>query len=86
VRFWRVIELWTLPAEEFLTPACWRGAVVPLMRFDGPPGPLLERCREADRTAVALGRASRPLAVSQVLAELRFPGPDLLNLLVENRS
>lgn len=41
------VELWTLPAEQFLAQADvgvtpW----VPLMHFDGPPEALLERCAE----------------------------------------
>jgi hypothetical protein len=54
---WRVVELWTLPAEELLAgndPGLlpW----VPLTHFDGPPEPVLERCREqSDRRALAPG-------------------------------
>lgn len=42
---WRTVELWTLSAEEFLA----KGDVgilpwVPLMKMDGPPERVLERC------------------------------------------
>ncbi len=75
---WKVVELWTLPASEFLG----QGDVgvvpwVPLMRFDGPPEALLERCAEKiEREAQPKERADL-LAVSQVMTELRFPDPAL---------
>ena len=78
---WKPVELWTLPAAEFLvqsdvgvTP--W----VPLMHFDGPPESLLERCAEKiEREAHPKERADL-LAVSQVMTGLRFPDPELLRL------
>jgi hypothetical protein len=80
---WKVVELWTLPAEQFLT----QGDVgvvpwVPLMHFDGPPEALLGRCAEKiEREAPHPKERANLLGVSQVLAQLRFPNPDLLNLL-----
>ncbi len=79
---WRPVELWTLPAEEFLSGGDV-GAVpwVPLMHFDGPPEGLLQRCAEKiEREAQPKDRADL-LAVAQVLAELRFAEPELLRLL-----
>jgi hypothetical protein len=79
---WRPVELWTLSAEEFLA-AGDVGVVpwVPLMHFDGPPETLLERCaQKIEREARPKDRADL-LAVSQVLAPLRFPNPELVNLL-----
>ncbi|HEY7424689.1 MAG TPA: hypothetical protein VH682_10715 [Gemmataceae bacterium] len=79
---WKVVELWTLPATEFLT----QGDVVttpwvPLMEFTGPPETLLERCAEKiEREAHPKDRADL-LVVSQVMAGLRFPDPALLQLL-----
>jgi hypothetical protein len=73
---WKTVELWTLPATEFLA----QGDVgatpwVPLMHFDGPPESLLERCAEKiEREAHPKDRADL-LAVSQVLGELQFPRP-----------
>jgi hypothetical protein len=79
---WKAVELWTLPAEQFLSGGDV-GVVpwVPLMHFDGPPEALLERCAEKiEREAHAKDRADL-LVVSQVLAGLRFPDPELLTLL-----
>jgi hypothetical protein len=79
---WKPVELWTLSAEEFLAEGDV-GVVpwVPLMHFDGPPEALLERCaRKIEREAHPKDRADL-LAVSQVLAPLRFPNPELVNLL-----
>jgi hypothetical protein len=79
---WKPVEVWTLSANEFLSGgevgvAPW----VPLMHFDGPPEALLERCAEKiEREAHPKDRADL-LAVSQVLAQLRFPKPELLRLL-----
>jgi len=84
---WKAVELWTLQADDFLA-AGDVGVVpwVPLMRFDGPPEALLERCAEKiEREAHTKDRADL-LAVSQVLTELRFPNPELLNLLGGQRE
>ena len=78
---WKPVELWTLPAAEFLA----QGDVgvtpwVPLMHFDGPPELLLERCAEKiEREAHPKDRADL-LAVSQVLGELQFPLPLLAEI------
>ena len=50
-------------------------------RFDGPPGPILRRCRERiDRQAPPDERENL-LAVTQVLAGLRYNDPALLQLI-----
>ncbi len=78
---WKPVELWTLPAAEYLA----QGDVgvtpwVPLMHFDGPPDSLLERCAEKiEREAHAKDRADL-LAVSQVLGELKFSLPLLAEI------
>jgi hypothetical protein len=78
---WKPVELWTLPAEQFLA----EGEVgvtpwVPLMQFDGPPEALLERCAaKIEREAHPKDRADL-LIVSQVMTGLRFPDPALLSL------
>ncbi|HXG11220.1 MAG TPA: hypothetical protein VNK04_15790 [Gemmataceae bacterium] len=79
---WKVVELWTLPAEELLA-AGDVGLVpwVPLTQFAGPPSALLERCRQQIEQQAPQGQKANLLAVSQVLARLRFPQPDLLVLL-----
>jgi hypothetical protein len=79
---WKVVELWTLPAAEYLA----AGDVsvvpwVPLMQFDGPPEALLERCAEKIEREAHTKDRENLLAVSQVLAELRFPDPELLQYL-----
>lgn len=80
---WRPVELWTLSAEAFLTEGDV-GVVpwVPLMQFAGPPEALLERCAEKiEREAARPKERADLLAVSQVLTGLRFPEPELVNLL-----
>ena len=71
---WRIVELWTLPAERFLAEA-EVGAMpwVPLMKMDGPPEAVLEQCvarieREADPK-----QQGDLLAISEVMATARFP-------------
>ena len=78
---WRVVELWNLDAEELLATSDpglmpW----VSLTRFDGPPEPVLNRCRRViDERALPEERANL-LAVSQVLAKLRFDDDLLLKI------
>jgi hypothetical protein len=73
---WKTVELWALPAAEFLA----QGDVgvtpwVPLMQFDGPPESLLERCAEKiEREAHPKDRADL-LVVSRILGELKYPLP-----------
>jgi hypothetical protein len=79
---WKVVELWTLPAEELLA-AADVGVVpwVPLARYDGPPAELLEQCRERIEQQAPAADRDNLLAVAQVLAKLKFPEPDLVALL-----
>jgi hypothetical protein len=78
---WKTVELWTLPATEFLE----QGDVgvtpwVPLMEFSSPPEALVERCVEKiEREAHPKDRADL-LVVSQVMATLRFSDTELLKL------
>src|SRR5262249_16205706 len=69
---WKVVEVWTLSAEELL--AAPRVGIVPwvlLARYDGPPEVLLQRCRDRlDREGVA--QKANLLAVTQVFAKLKF--------------
>jgi hypothetical protein len=78
---WKVIELWTLPAEELLqAPGV---GVVPwavLARHEGPPEVLLRRCRDRlDREGG--GQRANLLAVTQVFARLHFDRPEWLDIL-----
>src|SRR5262245_46929133 len=79
---WRVVELWTLSAADLLA-AGDVGLVpwAPLAQFDGPPEALIQECRERiDRQARPPERANL-LAVTQVMARLRYNDPALLSLL-----
>jgi hypothetical protein len=79
---WHVVELWTLPAEELLALGDV-GVVpfVPLARYDGQPEELLERCRERIEAKTHGDDRKDMLAVAQVLAGLKFPQPELVELL-----
>ena len=83
---WKVQELWTLPAEQMLAvPDVGIVPWVPLMAHEGPPEPLLRRCRERiDRE----GGEQRPnlLAVTQVLMQLKFVRPALLEIFGGSRT
>ncbi len=79
---WRVIELWTLPAEDLLAgddPGLlpW----VPLTHFSGPREDLLQRCRERIEAETSAEERPNLLAVSQVLTRLRYNDPNLLTIL-----
>jgi hypothetical protein len=78
---WKVVELWRLPADELLAthdPGLmpW----VPLTDFEGPPEPIIERCREVIDDAPEAERVNL-LAVTQVLTRLRYNDFGLLSLL-----
>jgi hypothetical protein len=77
---WKVQKLWELSAEEMLAvPDVGVVPWVPLMAHEGPPEPLLRRCRERiDREGGE--QHDQLLAVTQTLTELRFPDPSLLAL------
>jgi hypothetical protein len=79
---WKAVEVWTLPAAEYLESGAVGGTPwVTLMDFDGPPEALLERCAEKiERQAHPKDRADL-LAISQLMAQLRFPDPELFRLL-----
>ena len=80
--WWRVVELWTLPAEPVLATADpgmmpW----VPLMQADEPPEIVLRRCREViDQHAPAEEHESL-ITVTQVFTRLRYKDPNLLSIL-----
>lgn len=73
---WRTVELWTLPAEQFLA-AGDVGMIpwVPLMQFDGRPEALLELCADKIEPEASARQQADLLVVAQVLTELRFPDP-----------
>ena len=80
--WWRVVELWTLPAEPVLAAADpgmmpW----VPLMHAAEPPEIVLRRCREViDQHAPAEEHESL-ITVTQVFTRLRYKDPNLLSIL-----
>jgi hypothetical protein len=79
---WRVVELWTLPAEELL--ATGEPGVmpwVPLSQFQGPPEKVIRHCRDVIETVSTEEDRVTLLAVTQVLTGLRYNDPNLLELL-----
>ena len=76
---WRVVELWTIPADELLALGDV-GVVpwVPLGRIDGPPAPVFRRCRERIDREAAADEHENMLAVAQVFAGLRYNDPSLI--------
>ncbi len=79
---WKVIPLWTIPAASLLDfhdigLVPW----VPLAQFDGPPETIFRECRaRIDQQADTLERENL-LAVTQVLAGLRYNDPGLFQIL-----
>jgi hypothetical protein len=68
-----VVELWTVPAEDLLA----TGDVglipwVPLAQFDGPPDLIFRECRARIDHDAQPEEHENLLAVSQVLAGLRY--------------
>ena len=79
---WKVVELWTVPAEELLA-AGDVGMIpwVPLAHWDGPPEPIFHQCRARIDQDALPGERENLLAVSQVLAGLRYDDPRLFQIL-----
>jgi len=78
---WKIVELWKVPADQLLA-AGDVGLIpwVPLTCFDGPPEPILRQCRDRiDRDAPPDEQESL-LAVTQVLARLRYNDERLFQL------
>jgi hypothetical protein len=79
---WKVVQLWSIPAETLLD-AHDVGLIpwVPLTHFDGPPEPIFQQCRaRIDKEAPPEERENL-LAVTQVLAGLRYNEVGLFQLL-----
>ncbi len=78
---WKVIELWTLSAEELLlAPDVGIVPWVPLAQYDGPPEVLLQRCRDRIDNEGGQQQANL-LAVTQVFAKVKFDRPAWLDIL-----
>jgi hypothetical protein len=84
---WKVVPLWTVPAADLLA-AQDVGLIpwVPLAEFTGPPEPVLEQCRQRIEQQAPHDRQANLLAVTAVLAQLRFPNPEVLTLLLGGRQ
>ncbi len=70
---WRVVNLWEVNASDFLPLndpglAPW----LPLTKFDGPPEPVLQQCKDAIEARTTGGEQKNLLAVTEILASLRF--------------
>ena len=79
---WRVVALWTLPAEDLLrTEEPGLMPWVLLTSFAGPPEPVFRRCREVIDERARPEEHDNLLAVTQVLAGLRYNDARLLALL-----
>ena len=78
---WRVVEMWSIPAEQLLG-AGDVGMIpwVPLSYIDGPPEPVLRECRARIDAQALPGERENMLAVTQVLARLRYNDPGILAL------
>lgn len=79
---WHVVELWNLSASDLLAQnnvglIPW----VPLTRFDEPPEKVLGQCRQHIEEQAPLAEQANLLAVTQVLARLRYNDAGLLTLL-----
>lgn len=79
---WRVVELWNLPATELLQ-AQDVGLIpwVPLTNFADPPEVIFRQCQERIEQQAPPTERDNLLAVTQVLASLRYNDPQLLALL-----
>ena len=79
---WKVVQLWSIPAETLLD-AHDVGLVpwVPLTHFDGPPEPIFQQCRARIDEEAPPEERENLLAVTQVLAGLRYNEVELFQLL-----
>lgn len=70
---WRVVNLWELNAADFL-PLTDPGLApwVPLTRIDGPPGPVLQQCKDVIEARTTGGEQDNLLNAVEILAGLRF--------------
>jgi len=79
---WRVVELWTVPAEPVLATSDpgmmpW----VPLMHAAEPPEVVLRRCREVIDQRAPADEHDPLITVTQVFTRLRYKDPNLLSIL-----
>jgi hypothetical protein len=79
---WRVVELWSLSANDLLQAddpglAPW----IPLTNFDEPPEQVLEKCRDLIHRKAPPQEETNLLAVAQVMTILRYNDERLLKVL-----
>jgi hypothetical protein len=79
---WRVVELWTVPAKTLLASGNpglmpW----LPLTNIAGSPKPVFQHCRDVIDKNAAPEEHENLLAVTQILAKLRYNDPQLLQIL-----
>ena len=79
---WRIAKLWEVPAQELLA-ADDIGLIpwVPLTKFKGPPEPIIRQCRARIDQVTSPDEHVNLLAVTQVLAGLRYNDPKLFEIL-----
>lgn len=69
---WRVVELWKIAAEELLASGeIGLIPLVPLSRYDGPMGPILEECRERIRREAPAEEVQNFLVATHFFAGLK---------------
>jgi hypothetical protein len=84
---WEVLELWKLSAKALL--ASDDVGVVPwllLTQFDGPEEAMARQCRERIERLAKPEERDRLLAVTRILARLRYNDPGLLDLLITRQA
>ena len=79
---WKAVKLWEVPAEELFA-AGDIGLIpwVPLSQFDGPPEPILRKCRARIDQVDSPNDQENLLAVTQFLARLRYNDEMLFQIL-----
>ncbi len=78
----KVVDLWTIPAVDLLA-AGDVGLIpwVPLAHFDGPPEPIFQECRSRIDRDAPPDEHENLLAVTQILAGMRYNDPRLFQIL-----
>jgi hypothetical protein len=79
---WKAVKLWEVPADELLA-AGDVGLIpwVPLSQFDGPPEQIMHECRKRIDHDAPPNEHENMLAVTQLLAGLRYNDPKLFQIL-----
>jgi len=79
---WRIVELWKVPAADLLA-AGDVGLIpwVPLTHFDRPAESIVRECRERIDQDAPPNERENMLAVTQLLAGLRYNDPKLFQIL-----